>query len=256
MKNKFETPNNIGQAILSNLVGRAKIIQRNLSAKVILKNDFKDISDIKTIAGCYVSYLPNFCVQERGSKNNMQKRNSKNENNFFAATAAVVVLDIETLRIVEKIKIKYRKKIAFPYIPDYLSFREGPALIEVIKKLQNKPDVFLFDGQGIAHPRWIGIASHLGVLLDKPSIGCAKSCLYGDYEEPPPALKGAHTFLKDDAGNLIGIVMRSKKYTKPIFISQGHKIDLVTASDIVFKCLAKYRIPEPLRLAHIEANKN
>ena len=124
-------------------------------------------------------------------------------------------------------------------------------MLEAIKKLKTEPDLFLFDGQGIAHPRGIGIASHLGVILDKPSIGCAKSHLYGNYEEPPPALKGAYTFLKDNAGTLMGIVMRSKKYTKPIFISQGHRIGLTTAADIIFKCLTKYRIPEPLRLAHI-----
>ncbi|MDO8734168.1 MAG: deoxyribonuclease V [Elusimicrobiota bacterium] len=224
IKNKFEMPTDVRQA---------KIIQQNLSAKIILKNDFEDILQIKTIAGCDVSY-------------------SKDEENIFAA---IVVLDFASLEIVEKIKIRYRKKFAFPYIPGYLSFREGPVLLEAIKKLKTKPNVFLFDGQGIAHPRGIGIASHLGVILDKPSIGCAKSHLYGNYEEPPPALKGAYTFLKDAAGTLIGLIMRSKKFTKPIFISQGHRIGLTTAADIVFKCLTKYRIPEPLRLAHIEANK-
>ena len=225
IKNKFEMPDDVRQA---------KIIQQNMSAKIILKNDFEDISQIKTVAGCDVSY-------------------SKDEKKIYAA---VVVLDFDNLKILEKIKIKYRKKFAFSYIPGYLSFREGPVLLEAIKKLKTEPDVFLFDGQGIAHPRGIGIATHLGVILDKPSIGCAKSHLYGNYEEPPPALKGAYTFLKDNAGTLIGIVMRSKKFTKSIFISQGHRIGLTTAADIVFKCLTKYRIPEPLRLAHFEANKS
>lgn len=224
IKNKFEMPDDVRQA---------KIIQQHLSEKIILKNDFEDILQIKTVAGCDVSY-------------------SKNEKKIFAA---VVVLDIKTLKISEIVKIKYRKKFAFPYIPGYLSFREGPVLLEAIKKLKTEPDLFLFDGQGIAHPRGIGIASHLGVILDKPSIGCAKSHLWGNYEEPPPGLKGAYTFLKDDAGTLMGLVMRSKKFTKPIFISQGHKIGLNTAADIVFNCLTKYRIPEPLRLAHIEAIK-
>jgi len=220
IKNKFEMPND---------VRGAKIIQQNLSTKIILKNDFEDISQIKTVAGCDVSY-------------------SKDEKKIYGA---VVVLDFATLKILETVKIKYGGKFAFPYIPGYLSFREGPVLLEAIKKLKTEPDLFLFDGQGIAHPRGIGIASHLGVILDKPSIGCAKSHLYGNYEEPPPALKGAYTFLKDNAGTLMGIVMRSKKYTKPIFISQGHRIGLTTAADIIFKCLTKYRIPEPLRLAHI-----
>lgn len=224
IKNNFEIPEN---------VSGAKIIQQELSNKIILKSDFEKLSQLKTIAGCDVSY-------------------SRDEKKIYAA---VVVLDLVSLKILEKVRIKYGKKFTFPYIPGYLSFREGPFLIEAIKKLKIEPDIFLFDGQGIAHPRGIGIASHLGVILDKPSIGCAKSHLYGNYEEPPPALKGAYTFLKDDAGTLIGLTMRSKKFTKPIFISQGHRIGITTAADIVFKCLTKYRIPEPLRLAHIEANK-
>ncbi|MEW6557548.1 MAG: endonuclease V [Elusimicrobiota bacterium] len=224
LKNKFEIPDDIRQA---------KIIQQELAQKVILRSDFDDIARIKTVAGCDVSY-------------------SKDEKKIYAV---VVVFDFSTLKILEKVKIRYRKKFLFPYIPGYLSFREGLVLFEAIKKLKTEPDIFLFDGQGIAHPRGIGIASHLGVIFDKPSIGCAKSLLYGNYEEPPPGLKGTYTFLKDDAGTVIGLTMRSKKYTKPIFISQGHRIGLIISADIVFQCLTKYRIPEPLRLAHIEANK-
>ncbi|MDD5687624.1 MAG: endonuclease V [Elusimicrobia bacterium] len=222
IKNKFEVPFSVQEA---------KVIQQNISNKIEFKSDYEDVSQINTVAGCDVSY-------------------SKGEQQIYAA---IVVLDIKTLNVLEKVKIKYKGKFKFPYIPGYLSFREGPVLIEAIKKLKTEPDIFLFDGQGIAHPRGVGIASHLGVVLDKPSIGCAKSLLYGNYDEPPPGLKGAYTFLKDDAGTLIGTCMRSKIYTKPIFISQGHRIGFGIGADVVFKCLSKYRIPEPLRLAHNEA---
>ena len=233
IKNKFEIPDDVHQA---------KIIQQNLSSKIILKSDFEDAFQIKTIAGCDVSY----------SKDEKKIYPNTNGQSIGAGVyAAVVVLDFATLKIKEFVKIRYRGKSIFPYIPGYLSFREGPVLIEVIKKLKTEPDVFIFDGQGIAHPRGIGIASHLGIVLDKPSIGCAKSLLYGNYEEPPPGVKGAYTFLKDDAETLMGICMRSKKYTKPIFVSQGHRIGINISADIIFKCLTKYRIPEPTRLAHI-----
>jgi|SRR3989339_761262 len=224
IKNKFEIPIDIKEA---------KIIQQDISKRIILKSDFEDISQIKTVAGCDISYR-------------------KDESEIYVT---IVVLNLDNLKILEKVKIEYKGKFFFPYIPGYLSFREGPPLLDAIRKMKIEPDVFIFDGQGIAHPRGVGIASHLGVIIDKPSIGCAKSLLYGEYEEPPPGLKGAYTFLKDEVGTLIGTCMRSKKYTKPIFISQGHRIGLKISSDIIFKCLTKYRIPEPTRLAHIEANK-
>jgi len=225
IKTKFEIPKTVQEA---------RVIQLNLKSRVSIRNNFSDIFEIRTVAGCDVSY-------------------STDEKNIFAA---IVVLDINTLKILETVKIKFRRKFLFPYISGYLSFREGPVLVEAFKKLNIKPDVVLFDGQGIAHPRGIGIASHMGVILDRPSIGCAKSLLYGSYDEPPPGLKGAYTFLKDQYFTIIGIAMRSKKYTKPIYISQGHKMGLGMCADVVFKCLTKYRIPEPLRLAHIEANNN
>ena len=187
IKNVFEMPREIG---------RAKIIQQNLSGRVIFRDDPGGIARLKTVAGCDVSY-------------------SKNEKDMFSA---VVVLDLASLKPLEKIRIRYKNKSTFPYVPGYLSFREGPALLEAIRKLRTEPDVFIFDGQGIAHPRGIGIAAHLGVTLDKPSIGCAKSLLYGNCDEPPPAMKGAYTFLKDDAGTLIGLTMRSRQFTKPIFM--------------------------------------
>jgi len=234
IKNEFKIPKNVSEA---------RTMQLNLKNRVSLKNKFGDISEIRTVAGCDVSYLP-----ERHSR-----AGSIDEKNIYAA---IVVLDINTLKTLETVKIKHRRSFLFPYIPGYLSFREGPVLIEAFKKLDIEPDLVIFDGQGIAHPRGIGIASHMGVILDKPAIGCAKSLLYGSYDEPPPGLKGAYTFLKDPSCTIIGIVMRSKKNTNPIFISQGNKIGLDMCADVVFNCLTKYRVPEPLRLAHIGANDN
>ncbi|MFN3966907.1 MAG: endonuclease V [Endomicrobiia bacterium] len=201
-------------------------IQEELSNKISLKCVFSSLKEIKTIAGCDVSYDDNI------------------------VKASVVLFSFPELTILEKIKIQKLLKEVFPYIPGYLSFREGPLLIECIKKLKNKPDVTLFDGQGIAHPRKIGIAAHVGVLLDIPTIGCAKNLLYGIYEEPPTQVKGAYNYLKDPSGEIIGIVLRTREFVKPIFVSPGHKIDIEMSKDLVLACCRKYRIPEPLRIAH------
>ncbi len=141
------------------------------------------------------------------------------------------------------------KKASFPYIPGFLSFREGPAIMAAIKNLNTKPDVILFDGQGIAHPEGIGIASHVGVLLDVPSIGCAKSKLIGYYKEPDLS-KGAISPLVFQ-GKTIGVALRTKDKVKIVFVSPGHKIDLKTSIKIVLRCTGRFRIPEPLRRADI-----
>lgn len=138
-------------------------------------------------------------------------------------------------------------EVSFPYIPGFLSFREGPVIIEALNKLKIKPDVILFDGQGIAHPKGLGIASHIGVLLDMPTIGCAKSRLVGEYKEPK-LKKGEWSPLKYNH-DVIGAVLRTKNNVKPVFVSPGHRIDLQTAIDFVLNCTRKYRIPEPLRRA-------
>lgn len=138
-------------------------------------------------------------------------------------------------------------KISFPYIPGFLSFREGTAIIKAISKLKTKPDVILFDGQGIAHPKGVGIATHIGVLLNIPAIGCAKSRLVGNYKEPG-IIKRRYSYLKYQ-GKIIGAVLRTRNNVKPVFVSPGHMIDLKGAIDIVLKCTGKYRIPEPLRRA-------
>ncbi len=139
----------------------------------------------------------------------------------------------------------------FPYVPGLLSFREVPPILEAWKKLSVKPEVFLCDGQGIAHPRGIGFASHLGLLLNIPSVGCAKTRLCGEHE-PLDMEKGAKTplFLN---GKEVGIVYRSRTGVKPIYISPGHKADIESSVWLVEKCVGKYRIPEPLRWAHKRA---
>lgn len=137
--------------------------------------------------------------------------------------------------------------ITFPYIPGYLSFREGPAVIEVVNKLSRKPDLILFDGQGIAHPSGMGIAAHVGVLLGMPSIGCAKSRLVGDYVEPGHA-KGKFTKLVYKR-ETVGAVLRTRDNVKPLFISPGHLTDLKDAIRFVLACTDRYRLPEPLRKA-------
>jgi deoxyribonuclease V len=139
------------------------------------------------------------------------------------------------------------EKLKFPYVPGFLSFREGPAIITAVRKLATKPDVILVDGQGIAHPRGIGIASHLGVLLDIPAIGCAKSRLVGAFSEPGRR-KGSWSPLSYE-GRTVGAAVRTKDNVRPLFISPGHKIDLDGAIRIALGCNARYRIPEPIRCA-------
>jgi deoxyribonuclease V len=143
--------------------------------------------------------------------------------------------------------------VLFSYIPGYLSFREGPAIMEAVNKLNVRPDVILFDGQGIAHPKRLGIASHIGVLLDIPAIGCAKSRLIGEYKEPR-LKKGAWSPLKFH-DKVIGAVLRTKDNVRPLFISPGHRANLKDSIEIVLNCISKYRIPDPLRRADFISKK-
>jgi deoxyribonuclease V len=142
-----------------------------------------------------------------------------------------------------------KEKTRFPYIPGLLSFREGHAIVSAIKKLKIKPDLILFDGQGIAHPKGIGIASHIGVVLDMPTIGCAKSRLVGEFKEPDKT-KGGWTHL-DYKGIRVGTVLRTRSNVRPVFVSPGHLIDIESSIEVVMKCVSEYRIPEPLRRADL-----
>lgn len=139
------------------------------------------------------------------------------------------------------------EKVSFPYMPGLLCFREGPSIIKALAKSKFIPDLIIFDGQGIAHPRGIGIASQIGVILDIPSIGCAKSKLIGEYKEPSIE-KGSYEPLIY-RGEKIGIALRSRTGKKPIFISPGHLVDFDSSLEIIMNCISTYRIPEPLRRA-------
>jgi len=155
------------------------------------------------------------------------------------------------------------RKVTFPYIPGLLSFREAPACIAAVEKLKTQPDIFIIDGQGIAHPRRLGLAAHLGLFFDKPTIGCAKSRLTGQFEEPP-LVKGTYTLLKEGKSpkreishepritshDIIGAVVRTRTNVKPVFVSVGNKCLLKDAIKITLACTTKYRLPEPIRFAH------
>jgi len=145
------------------------------------------------------------------------------------------------------------KKVNFPYIPTFLAFREMEFLEDLYKKIKTKPDVVLIDGQGIAHPRKCGIATHFGVIYKIPTIGVAKSHLYGKYEKPENK-KFSFNYLYDNKGEIIGAALVTRENTKPIFISPGNLIDTDSSLEIVKKFITKYRLPEPLRMAHIESN--
>jgi deoxyribonuclease V len=140
------------------------------------------------------------------------------------------------------------RKVTFPYIPGLLSFREGPVCIGAVEKLRTEPDVFIVDGQGIAHPRRLGLAAHLGLFFDKPTIGCAKSRLIGSFKAPLPQ-KGMHSSLKDGR-ETIGAVVRTRTDVKPVFVSVGNKCLLADAVKIILDYSVRYRLPEPTRLAH------
>ena len=160
--------------------------------------------------------------------------------------AAVIVLRFGDFEVVETTHAI--RKVTFPYIPGLLSFREAPVCIAAAKKLKITPDAFMIDGQGIAHQRRLGLAAHLGLFFNKPTIGCAKSRLTGQYEEPS-VKKGAFSLLKDK-DEIIGSVVRTRTKVKPVFVSVGNRCLLEDAIEITLACAVKYRLPEPTRLAH------
>ena len=197
----------------------AKKIQRKLSSMIIKTDVFEEIN---TIAGMDIGFHGD------------------------TARASCVVLKYPECEVIEK-KI-YEDRIEFPYIPGYLSFREIPMLVSVLEMIENEPDLLIADGQGIAHPRRLGLAAHLGLLADKPTIGCAKSLLIGKCDEPDNK-KGAFSFLIDKK-EIIGACLRTRENVKPVFISIGHKVSLESAINYILGCCGKYRLPEPIREAH------
>lgn len=202
-------------------VDEARALQPKLAEKVIAQTTF-DLAAVETVAGVDVGFRHD------------------------VAHAAVVVLSYPDLKPVDK--AVGREPVTFPYVPGLLTFREGPSVLHALEQLTTWPDLLIFDGQGVAHPRRIGLAAHIGVILDHPSIGCAKSRLTGTYDEPGVDA-GDWTPLTDQ-GETIGAVVRTRAKVKPVFVSTGHRVELATAIDVVLKCTRRYRLPETTRLAH------
>lgn len=175
--------------------------------------------------------------------------------NLFSTTGygGFVTLSYPSLELLDHQIIQ--QKLNFPYIPGLLSFREIPILLLAWEKLKLKPDVIIVDGVGIAHPRRLGIATHLGLLLGIPTIGCAKSVLTGVYKEPGLEPGSRSNLYDKNTKEIIGVALRTKSRAKPIFISPGHLITLKEAVKIVERCLKSYRLPEPTRLAHLKVNE-
>lgn len=165
--------------------------------------------------------------------------------------AGVVVLRYPGLELVEEATAVGRA--SFPYIPGLLVFREGPILLRAFARLSARPDVVIFDGHGVAHPRGLGIASHLGLYLGLPSIGCAKSLLVGEYREPGRERGERAPLLLE--GRRVGTVVRTRTGVKPVFISPGHRMDIRTANRITLGAATRYRLPEATRLAHALVNR-
>lgn len=168
------------------------------------------------------------------------------------ARAAVVVLNYPELELADMAVVE--GVLDFPYVPGLLSFREIPLLLEAFRRLQTVPELVMVDGQGLAHPRRLGIACHLGLILDLPAIGCAKSRLVGSHAEPGQT-PGDYTRLKDN-GEVIGAVLRTRTGVKPVYVSPGHRISLNMSLRWVMRCLKGCRLPEPTRLAHQSAGGN
>lgn len=203
----------------------AKRIQERLKSRMELGNRFPDVC---RVGGMDISY------------NRFSKK----------AVGVLTVLSYPELTPLEEVYSV--GDMVFPYVPGYLAFREGPVLLSAYEKITRKPDLILFDGQGYAHPRRFGIACHMGVLLDIPAIGCAKSVLVGEFRLPDRK-KGSTSDLAD-GDEKIGTVFRSRDGVRPIFVSPGHRVDFATSVEFVSRCLKGFRVPEPIRLAHTAAN--
>ena len=201
-------------------------LQEQLVKEVIKTDEINN--SIKTVAGIDIAY-------------------DKDSDRLIAA---VVVLDVTTF---EKIETSVQTDtVSFPYIPGLLSFREIPPVIKSLEKLTIKPDLLVCDGQGLAHPRRCGIACHLGILFDIPSIGCGKTRLTGEYEEVSTE-RGSYSLLKEGE-EIIGCVLRTQTGINPVFVSVGHKVSLETAKEWILKLSPNYRLPETTRMSDQEAN--
>lgn len=202
-------------------------LQRALAPRVDVATPLRELP--RLVAGCDVSY-------DRGSP---------------VLYAAVVVVELPTFAVVERAVVRAAAK--FPYVPGLLSFREAPPVLEAFARLRSVPDAVMLDGQGVAHPRRFGLACHLGLWLNLPCLGCAKSRLTGRYEEPGPDAGDASPLVL--GGRVVGEVVRTRAKVKPVFVSPGHRIDVAGAVAVVRATLSGYRMPVPTRLAHVLANE-
>lgn len=164
--------------------------------------------------------------------------------------AGIVVLSFPELEVIEEVGIVSETR--FPYVPGLLSFRETPSILEAWSRLKTEPDALMLDGQGLAHPRRVGIACHIGLLIERPTLGCAKSVLVGKYEEPAKERGGWTEMI--DKGEVVGAAVRTKRNVQPVFVSPGHLIDLKGAIDLTLRSDGGYRQPEPTRRAHLLVN--
>lgn len=198
-------------------IAELKREQIKLAKKVIVKDDYDELN---YVGGCDQAFIDNKVI------------------------SAVVVLDYKTMQVVEK---KYGMADApIPYIPNFLSYRESPAVIDAVSKLNQKPDILLVDGNGILHPRKLGMASHLGILLDMPTIGVAKKLLLGEEKDSKIIVEGETR----------GVILKTKEHSRPIYVSPGHRVSIKTAEEIVKKCMVEgHKMPEPLHEAHKYSNK-
>jgi deoxyribonuclease V len=206
--------------------GAALGVQERLCAQV---GQLPLAKPVKTIAGADVSY---------------QKKSKE-------VYAAALVFSYPDLVLVDQALAG--DKVTFPYVPGLLSFREAPVLTKAFRKIRRKPDVIIFDGQGIAHPKGMGLASHMGLILDCPSIGCAKTRLVGTHSLLPET-RGSIAWLTDQ-GRVVGSAVRTRERVKPVFVSPGHAITLEESIRLVLNSCRGYRLPEPTRQAHIAANR-
>jgi len=200
-------------------------IQRDLRGRLILTGTHPPF---ELVAGADVSY-------------------NRGDDVFYAS---VVVMNIHTGEIIET--AHHHGRVTFPYIPGLLSFREGPVVLAAFEKLTATPDAVIFDGQGVAHPRGLGLAAHLGLIIDLPSAGCAKSRLVGEHG-PVDREKGSSTPLMYE-DRQVGVVLRSRTGVKPVYVSPGHRLDCSGAENLVLSAVGRYRLPEPTRHAHTRVN--
>jgi deoxyribonuclease V len=204
----------------------ARHLQERLRVRVVPRGS---PSPVRRVAGADVSY-------DRGAD---------------VLFAAMVILDAQSLEVLEVARARVSSR--FPYVPGLLSFREAPPVLAAAARLSRPPDLLLCDGQGMAHPRRFGLACHLGLILDLPTFGCAKTRLLGEHREPEPE-RGAFTRLVD-RGETVGSVVRTRTGVKPLYVSAGHRIGLRAARRFTLSFCRKYRLPEPLRMAHRESNR-